>query len=44
VSGNISLAKLTVECTMDVVAGAVVDRLVSHRLTLGEVGVRKNGS
>ena len=41
---DVSLARLTVECTMDVVAGAVVDGLVSHRLTLGEVGVPGNGS
>ena len=41
---DISLAKLTVQCTLGVGTGLAVDRLGPHLLTLGEHGVRKRGS
>ena len=41
---GIPLAKLTVQCTLSVVTGAVGDGAAWHRLTLGEHGVRERGS
>ncbi len=40
---DIPLAKLTVQCTLSVVTGAVGDGVAWHLLTLGEHGVRKRG-
>ncbi len=40
---DIPLAKLTAQCTLSVVTGAVGDGVAWHRLTLGEHGVRKRG-
>ena len=44
VADDISLAKLTVESTIDVVAGAVVDGHARHVCVPGEVGVRGSAS
>ena len=48
---DISLAKLTVQCTLTIVTGdedpacgAVGDGVAPHLLTLGEDGVRERGS
>ena len=40
---DILLAKLTVQCTLSIVTGAVVDGVAWHRLTLGGDGVREGG-
>ena len=44
VPDDIPLAKLTVQCTRNIVTGAVGDGVAPHLLTLGEHGVRERGS
>ena len=43
VPDDIPLAKLTVQCTLSIVTGAVGGGVAPHLVTLGEDGVRKRG-
>ena len=44
VPDDISLANLTVQCTLSIVTGAVGDGVAPHLLTLGKGDVRERGS
>ena len=44
VPDDICLAKLTVQCTLSIVTGAVGDGVAWHLLTLGKGDVRERGA